>query len=217
MKILVLTLSTPNILEYSKYTSAINKKYCKTHSYDFINYTHTLDDTRHPAWSKIKAIQKHINNYDWIMWIDADAIFLNQNIKIESLLDEEYNVIISKDVWKNINSGAFLIKGKTEWSSYFLSEVYNQIQFIDHDWWEQASIMHLYDINEEISKKIKLIHYSNINTVDYFKRNNCANAYINYSINDFVLHLARVNNIDRSTVFKHFYNNIVGGKNDISK
>jgi len=77
MNIAIITLGTNNIESYTKFTFSINKRYAENNNYKFIKYDDVLDNTRPPAWSKILALQNNINKYDWLLWIDADAIFNN--------------------------------------------------------------------------------------------------------------------------------------------
>jgi len=212
MKILVLTLATSNITNYSKYTHAINRQYCKKHSYDFISYDRHLDPSRHPAWSKIKAIHNHIDDYDWIMWIDADAIFLNHNKRIEPLLDDGYNIIISK-TFDLINSGVFLIKGNNEWSKSFLDDVYDQTQFLDstNNRWEENAIEHLYLTNIKVKNKFKIINNNELTSFNYNFYDCKPEMFRDRQFNDkdLVLHLSFVESRLREKCFKVYFHKLV--------
>ena len=55
-------------------------------------------------------------NYDWIMWLDADTLILNHSKNLDTAMDDRYDVVLTSGPpdekrWKNIvNSGAFLVK-----------------------------------------------------------------------------------------------------------
>ena len=74
-KIAVCTWYDDNIKEYADITSEINQKYCDKNNYDYIvNHTRRLKD-RHPAWERFALFTKLFKNYDYVVWIDADACF----------------------------------------------------------------------------------------------------------------------------------------------
>jgi len=126
MKLAVLTILIGEDYQKKWKSATVSKEiYCKRHNYDFILITETLDKTRKPHWSKIKALEKYINKYDWIFHSDSDAHIMNFDTKIEDIINEYSSnnfMIITKD--KNmINSGNFLIKN-TKITNEFLTDVY---------------------------------------------------------------------------------------------
>lgn len=140
------------------------KKYCKLHGHDFYYGKKNLDPSRPPAWAKILLIQKIMDSgkYDWIFWTDADSLFTNHTVKLESLIDENYSFIVSGE--HGINTGQFLIKN-CQWSRDFLKRVYNNEPFINHYLWENGAIIYEYDNNIENAQiQIKRIPQRQINS-----------------------------------------------------
>ena len=91
MKLAVITLSIGELYQKRWYSSAVTKEiYCKKNGYDFIYIKNSLDSTRKPHWSKIKALQNNLNKYDWIFYSDADAHFMNLDFKIGTSIDNSY-------------------------------------------------------------------------------------------------------------------------------
>lgn len=78
-----------------------------------------LED-RDKEWSKWHAIKKHLNNYDWIFWVDADVMIIDKHNKLENLikLAISENIVIGNLPLKSnvgkfsrlLHTGAFLIK-----------------------------------------------------------------------------------------------------------
>lgn len=117
------------------------ERYCALHGYDFICFPEMLDLSRLPPWQKIKAVEQALQQYDWILWSDADSIIMNEEISLEDLIDEEYSFIICFDeVSHVVNSGQFLIKNEDK-SFDFLDRVYSKQEYLNHPWWENAAII----------------------------------------------------------------------------
>jgi len=145
--------------------------YCEEHSYPFVFETQRLDNDRSVLWSKIKLIQKHWNNFDIFVWLDADTIITNNLIKIEDLvaLMEDRDILIGQD--KNgLNMGVFLLKNNS-WTKMFLENVYRQDQFINHCWQEQMAVIHLYGSDEDVRKRFKVIHPDSISVMNAYTYN----------------------------------------------
>lgn len=222
MNICVITLGDTNIKNYSKYSFVINEYYCSLHGYTYIQYNQSLDNSRPTAWSKIKAIQNHINIFDWICWIDADAIFFNHDMKIEDKIDQNYNLIISKATdqewvdqhyqnqqnFLNINTGSFLIRGKNNWSNFLLEHIYSQTNRISHQWWENQALSDIYlQNNIFINSKIKILDQYALNGTEpelYL--------YKDFDFDQFILHYAGISNSDREYALNIRYKEFLEGK-----
>ena len=79
---------------------------------------------RHSAWERIPLILKYINDYDYVMWIDADAFFYNDANNILDIIDDNinYNFIFSNDIGNNnINTGVYIVKN-SQYSIDFLTK-----------------------------------------------------------------------------------------------
>lgn len=95
-------------IEKSKYNSlaaCINHNYCMVNQYDFIYYQPyykeidlnsilncadpTNGEMRHSSWSKLLSIYISLKmDYDYVVYIDSDAIFRTTNYTIENFIDK---------------------------------------------------------------------------------------------------------------------------------
>lgn len=119
-----------------------NKKaYCKHHGYDFICGEEKLDPSRRPGWNKILILLKAMENphYKWIFWTDADALFMNFDLSLEHLIDEDHYFLITKDMFE-VNPGHYFIRNN-EWGRQFLLDVYSHTESIRSNTVELAALV----------------------------------------------------------------------------
>lgn len=106
-----------NIKYYADNFYEINKKYTKKHGYTLIKSSERTYTDRHPTWERFPLLLKHIESYDYVMWIDADAHFYVDAPPVENLINKYNKDIIlsedipdSADVAPSINAGAIIMK-----------------------------------------------------------------------------------------------------------
>lgn len=140
MKICIVSLVTKEIEDMCK-ESILNKQYyCKKYNYTFVNYNERFS-TRHCPWDKIQCLIKTINWFDYVIWMDADAVFNNENIRFEDIIKEhpDKDLLICKDPCYTeerthcmINTGVMILKN-TYTSVELLYDTWNSCQdyFID--------------------------------------------------------------------------------------
>ena len=131
-------------MEPSASLAAENKrKYALAHNYAFVarstefSQQELRTETRRPVWGKIDVVQKVLPKYDWIFWMDMDAVILNPDFTVQGILDtfrEKHNdgarafeknidLVIAKPTKdKMINAGVFFMRN-TEWAQKFLNAV----------------------------------------------------------------------------------------------
>lgn len=129
--------------------------YCKKHGYDFIDDETVYDNTRPFAWSKILMIKKYLPYYDYVVWMDADTMIMNDNIKLENIIGEHENnleFLLTRDVSNTINTGIIFVK-YSYLSFIFLDLIYSKTQFINTHYWEQDSFNDIYENDEKNFKE----------------------------------------------------------------
>ncbi|KAF9916230.1 hypothetical protein BX616_004279 [Lobosporangium transversale] len=130
--------------------SAMNKRtYAAKHGYDFVARAAEFaqEEFRHRrlVWGKIGAIQKTLPHYEWLLWMDMDAVVANMDKDVREIIQlaeerslkegkgKDIGLIVSRPLKdKMINAGVMLIKN-TEWSHRFWSEVQRR-----KDWYNRS-------------------------------------------------------------------------------
>lgn len=190
--IAVVTLAVGKDYEEAVAPGIENKRqYCEKHGYDFIFSNEWIDLSRPIPWSKIKLLQEVLKNenYKWIFWTDADAIIMNHGIKLEDIIDDQFDFIITHDC-HTYNSGNFLLKN-SEWSKLFLEKIYAHEESIHHAWWENHAIIEEIQNDTEVQKKTKVVPQRIMNSysseIISFPMNPIKEIY---KEGDFIIHFA---------------------------
>ena len=131
--IAVVTLAIGETYQEAVSLAIENKRsYCQQQGYDFICGKETYNESLQPGWSKILILLELMGNseYKWIFWTDADSLFMNFDHRLEDLIDENYNLLITQDMF-TISTGHFFIRN-CEWSRQFLLDVYSRTECHHH-------------------------------------------------------------------------------------
>lgn len=181
-------MHTDHIKKYAELTSENKRQYCLHNNYDYICYTNILDESRPASWSKVIALLKHLPSYTWILWADADLVIMDFLTKLESIIDNKYDLILPCADFNRrsvtLNAGCFLIKN-TMWSRRFLEAAYNKTHLIHHCLWEQQAFTELIEENfENLSFHTKWVHYSVMNQ-----------PFMAYRPGEFIVHFCAVDHI----------------------
>ena len=121
--------------DYGDYASLNHHEYSNKHGYSYIKEIVKNDDYTnwHPTWIKIDVLKKYLPLYDYVVWIDADAVFVNQDIKIEDLINDGVDLVIPKlemdrvsgNMWTHTTTG-FMIWKNSEWSNNMLNTLWSE-------------------------------------------------------------------------------------------
>ena len=141
-KICVVQFYTSNV-SYGSFAEEINRKYCEAQGYDYFvekddEKLKSMAEGRAFTWIKPKLIGEVIDKYDRILFMDIDAIFSNQEMRIEEFLDSGYDLIAAEDYshHSKMNAGVLLFSNSS-WTSGFLRK-----------WWESGDNLKGSDIAE---------------------------------------------------------------------
>ncbi|KAI8338488.1 galactosyl transferase GMA12/MNN10 family-domain-containing protein [Chlamydoabsidia padenii] len=130
-------------MEPSATRAAMNKRdYALKHGYSFVARSAEFAQEaalgqRKTVWGKIDVVEKVLPKYEWIFWLDMDAVVMNQDRKVQDILDQvkqlypdgadtfddRVDFIVSRPHRDPmINAGVFLMRN-TPWSMQFLRDV----------------------------------------------------------------------------------------------
>ena len=145
MVITLCCMFTDDLKDLAYETMARNQKYCAKHNCNFLSQR--LTETERPAsWYKIPLIKKAFENgCDWAFYVDIDAWFLNFEKSVKDFLATDKDIVISRDV-NGFNCGVMALRN-CSYNQDLLDKLWEQDQFLDHIWWEQAAFQNFENEN----------------------------------------------------------------------
>ncbi|KAF0413744.1 glycosyltransferase Family 34 protein [Gigaspora margarita] len=97
---------SPSMLNVAYMTSENKRMYAQRHDYAFV--PRSLEFQPYQSYNRklktqgrIDAMKKVLPHYEWVLWIDNDAIITNHEISIQNLFNRFYQLVISKKKKKN--------------------------------------------------------------------------------------------------------------------
>src|SRR5450432_1291489 len=72
--------------------------YCERHGYAYHAEYASMDPLRPPSWTKVLLLLRHLGKYEWVLWLDADAVIVRPERKLEEIADPQAEVVWRMDV-----------------------------------------------------------------------------------------------------------------------
>jgi len=181
------------------------QEYAKLHGYDFY-VREDSNPERAVGWTKIDIALDKIENYDWILYVECDAMIMNQTIRLENLIDNNYDIIIADSKYRSdytgVNTGVMLMKC-SPWSRDFLQSLNEKSEFFHTNWFEQGAIIQAIR-NDDIRLHFKLVDNRLFNS--YYHKDTPDD---NFRFGDFICHCAGTSNETRHALFSELSQRII--------
>ena len=200
---------TSNIYNYCQHSIVNLISYATKYNYGVVIYNNIFNNNVSPCWNKIAAILENLSKYKYLIWIDADAIINNFDIKIESWI-QQYplaHLLICLDIQVQkecVNSGVMIVKN-TPWSFNLFNLVWNSN--IPHGHNDQNVILYqiIKDLYPDSSPSLKYseycLNFSHPN-VQILPENAFNSNIQNYIRGDFIIHLMGVSAKSRINIMR---------------
>ncbi len=127
------TLYTHHINTYARVSEHNVRRYCERHGYAYHVYRGIpaeLDPAINGTWVKSWLVRRHLPQHQWVIWIDADILFVNQSRRVDPLL-EGRELLLAKDIgnWA-FNAGVMGFRN-TERNAGLLTRIWERITTVD--------------------------------------------------------------------------------------
>jgi hypothetical protein len=127
------------VLDQSLYTF---RRFAERYNYDVIVGGEESIEDRAPAWNKVALLRRLLDYYDYVLWIDADAIILDDSVDPVWLLEEHHYQALVRYNWNEEEApctGVWLLKSVSR-ATAFLDAVWDGGEgYLQRHPWEQAS------------------------------------------------------------------------------
>jgi hypothetical protein len=109
----------------------MNKEfYAKYHGYAMIDGNKYVDNSRGVSWFKLLAVEEALHEYDYVMYIDADAVVMDLAKPLDSFIiaGQGADMIMTQD-WSGLNGGVWIAKS-SDWTLAYMKLLWNQTHLI---------------------------------------------------------------------------------------
>ena len=116
--------------EYFPWSEWINRRYCERHGHDYVVRRDVPRIDRHMCWHKVPLAFDELHDCDYLLFLDADAVFYSHELTIENELIPELRgklILMAVDCgneslrWNPCqpNSGVILAKNEERTRDFF--------------------------------------------------------------------------------------------------
>lgn len=230
-RIAIVTLYDDAIASYADWANVCVQVYGEHWGYDVITVRHRLS-TRAPQWDKVKVVQLLLDidearKYDFVFWIDADAVFQQLHQPLAGVLKKEMHstdqFLFSDDAPNrmpgdrapglNPNTGTFAVRNSV-WSRAFLAYWWNSPAGLEQQaLHEQGALGILLHKNADLKSKIRVVGAEVINSA-YGTLPNIS-GLPRMPGNTFVLHMMQQSSSNRETAFREVHDELIHASRSI--
>jgi hypothetical protein len=183
------------------------RKYAAKHNYTSFCKTDNWSLT--PIhFEKIKLVLDFMEEHqdvDWVWWLDNDALITNYDITLDTIVDENFHVIITTDI-ASINAGSFIVRNSLQgkdWLRFILEKGLEHYK--DNRWPEQQPMTDFFLRFKDI---IKVVPQCVMNSYDYnmyrVDPHDVQGYNGQWNKGDFVIHWPGLNNDLRIQLAKEY-------------
>jgi len=206
MNITVLT-GYKGVCVYEETVSKNYEEYCSRYGYKFIKHFGNIPEiNRFPYWIKQYLVMKYIGATDWLMWTDADTIVTNMTISLTDVIDENYDIIVTKE--DVMQTGCILFRN-SEWTRDFLRKWWD-IGDANHEYWirENINTNHILNDNNCMHNLID-IESSSESHIKYVNNKQFLVKHVHFEKGDFIMHVPGSTEEDKLHFITLYSNEII--------
>jgi len=180
----------------------INHRYCERHGYDYVLRRDEPRRDRHICWHKVPLILDELHDCEYLLFLDADAVFYSHELTLENELIPELQgklILMAQDCGSESlrwnpglpNSGVILMKNEQRVRELFTE--WNRISEIDEEtrWtWPPEQLALWRHILPKFKNDLRVV-------IDYYIVQGC--------LGQFIRHFCLRSETDRTNAMKIIY------------
>lgn len=131
-------------LELLEISKPALRAYARRHGYDTHFDTTSMAGDLPASWYKVPLISRLLNRHDGVLWVDADATFIDVDTDVRDVIKGDWNWVVHRLPEGDIpNCGVLALRNKPKVHA-FLRAIWDlRTVYAQHPWWEQAAAMDL--------------------------------------------------------------------------
>jgi hypothetical protein len=206
MNVCLLTQASNSFWTLMHYCAPNKLEYCLRWKLKlYVDYVNKDDVTSYGRQNAILDIFKH-SDCDWVWFMGADTIIMNQTIDVRQYIDDNFNFIIAQD-FNGLNNDSCFYKN-TPQTIEFINRTIHHLSVQPNDWFAQTEAR-----KDMPDLKIKIVPQKLFNCYLY----DTDPAYAGYPRNlegdykdgDFILHFPAMCNNHREELFKQYLPKVI--------
>lgn len=166
MRIALYTMHSPAIGQMADITIPNKSKYCCRNGYSLHQFSFTGERHKWPGYDRIPILIELLKSgmFDWIFWLGCDAMITNMGIKLESIVDSQYGMIIACDATQ-IQMDSFIVQSRSG-GLELLEAIWNTRDVEYGPWYEQSNLDSK-RMESEFLDTVKIIPQRTMNSMIY--------------------------------------------------
>lgn len=166
MRICLYTMHSMAIEEMARITVPNKSEYCCRNEYSFIQEPFTGRIHSFPGYERIPCLIDLLtsNMFDWVFWLGCDALITNLGIKLESIIDNSYGMIVATD-GNELQMDSFLIQAN-KGGQKLLERVWDERNKNHGPYFEQSNLI-AQIAKPEFSGVVKYVPQRTLNSMQY--------------------------------------------------
>jgi len=144
----VCSLATGTFAELLDIAAPTFDAWAREQGYDLVLSTEHLDAARHPSWSKLALVEELLEQYEVVIWLDADTVVVRFD---EPMPEPGEGQVIALSHHHQAhdrahpvaNAGVFAIRRGADATALLAAWRADPERLQDHNWWENAAFLRL--------------------------------------------------------------------------
>ena len=131
--------------------------YADRHGYDLAVRQDLTDPDRAPSWNKLPFFLELFEDYDLVVWVDADAAIVDPRFDIaDELAPDDLMGVVAHEYDDQVipNCGVWVLRDDED-VRRFVRTLWHKTEFLDHRWWENAAFLD--ELGYSVDPRVELV------------------------------------------------------------
>ena len=164
MRVLIRSTWSENIKELAAVCSENHRQYCEKWGYDYIAAELDYQRFNEVILGDMVSLFTHLKNYDVVMTIGMDTLFMNHNISVRDVFEPYDSVLVAREEtgWWPLNNDVMIYRGGH--SENLIERMINDFDvWKQYPWRTQAHLWNLIQEEKWVRDMVRLVPAKTMN------------------------------------------------------